>query len=70
MSKTCGKCGGRMELGYVPEAKDHSMKPEMWVEGAPDKRWYGLKLRGKRRLTIESWRCTRCAFLESYAPAT
>jgi len=69
MSKSCPKCGGRMEVGYVPEAKDHSMKPEMWVEGAPQKAWWGgLKMAGKRKLTIETWRCGRCAYLESYAP--
>jgi hypothetical protein len=68
MSKTCGKCGGRMDQGFIPEAKDHSQKPELWVEGPPEKAWYGLKLRGKRKLTIESWRCGRCGYLENFAP--
>ena len=69
MSKSCPKCGGRMDVGYVPEAKDHSTKPEMWVEGAPEKAWWGgLKTKGKRKLTIETWRCGRCGYLESYAP--
>ncbi len=68
MSKTCPKCGGRMDQGFVPEAKDHSTKVEMWFEGAPEKRWYGLRTRGLRRLEIQTWRCGRCAFLESYAP--
>ena len=69
MSKSCPKCGGRMEQGFVPEAKDHSTKVEMWVEGAPKKGWAGLKFRGLRRIEIETWRCGRCAYLESYAPA-
>ncbi len=69
MSKTCGKCGGRMEQGFIPEAKDHSMKVERWVEGAPQKKWYGLKTRGLRQHEIETWRCSRCGLLESYAPA-
>ena len=59
-----------MDQGFVPEAKDHSTKPETWIEGAPQKRWYGLKIRGLRRLEIETWRCGRCAFLESYAPGS
>jgi ribosomal protein L37E len=69
MSKTtCAKCGGRMEQGFVPEAKDHSTKVESWFEGVPQKRWWGLKTRGLRHLEIETWRCARCGFLESYAP--
>ena len=68
MSKSCPKCGGRMEQGFAPEAGDNSTKVETWVEGAPKKGWAGLKLRGLRRLEIETWRCGRCAFLESYAP--
>ena len=69
MSKSCTKCGGRMEQGFVPEAKDHSTKVEMWFEGAPERGWFGLKTRGRKKLPIETWRCGRCAYLESYAPA-
>ena len=68
MSKTCPKCSARMEQGYFTEAKDHSSMVEMWFDGAPEKRWYGLKTRGLRRLEIQTWRCQRCAYLESYAP--
>jgi len=57
-----------MEQGFVPEAKDHSTRVEMWVAGAPQKRWWGLSYRNQRKLEIETWRCTRCALLESYAP--
>ncbi len=68
MSKACPKCGARMEQGFVPEAKDHSTKVEMWVEGPPQKKWWGLSYKGSKRLEIETWRCGRCAYLESYAP--
>jgi hypothetical protein len=57
-----------MDQGFVPEAKDHSTKVERWFEGAPQKKWYGLKTRGLRSHEIETWRCGRCAYLESYAP--
>jgi hypothetical protein len=70
MSKACGKCGGRMEQGFVPESKDSSYRVDTWFEGAPQKRWYGLKTGGLRKHEIETWRCGRCGFLESYAPAT
>ncbi len=68
MSKSCPKCGGRMEQGFVPEAKDASTRVEMWVEGAPQKKWWGISFHGRRRLEIETWRCGRCGYLESYAP--
>ena len=69
MSKSCPKCGGRMEQGFILELKDGNRKAiTEWVEGLAEKAWYGLKTRGKRRLAIETWRCGRCAYLESYAP--
>lgn len=57
-----------MEQGFVPEATRHSNGPNEWIEGAPEKSWMGLRLRGKRRLEVQTWRCQRCAYLESYAP--
>jgi hypothetical protein len=40
------------------------------VEGAPERGWFRLlKLRGKRQLEVQTWRCTRCGYLESYAPS-
>lgn len=39
-----------------------------WVEGQPERSvWTGLKLGGKPKLDIATWRCTRCGFLEQYA---
>jgi len=29
--------------------------------------WTGLKLRGKDKLAITTYRCGRCGYLESYA---
>ena len=52
MSKTCSKCGGRMEQGFIPDATDNTTKITNWVEGAPVKKWYGLAIRGKRKLPV------------------
>ena len=69
MSKSCPKCGGRMDTGFLLELKDGNAKAATdWVEGPIEKAWYGLKVRGKKRLPVETWRCGRCAYLESYAP--
>jgi hypothetical protein len=40
-----------------------------WVEGAPDfRKWMGVRLKGRARLKVGSFRCERCYYLESYAP--
>jgi hypothetical protein len=72
VSKTCGKCGGRTEQGFLLEQRDGNMKDVTeWIEGAPEKSWFGtVKVRGKRQLAVETHRCTRCGFLESYAPGS
>jgi hypothetical protein len=59
-----------MEPGFLLEQRDGNMKGVTeWVAGAPEKGWFGaVKVRGRRKLTVESYRCTRCGFLESYAP--
>ena len=71
MSKSCAKCGGRMEQGFLLEQRDGNMKDVTeWIEGATEKGWFGtVKVRRKRQLAVETHRCTRCGYLESYAPA-
>jgi len=67
--KDCPKCQASMTEGFVLDA-DHNggSKVSRWIEGAPDKRWYGLKIRGKRQIKVQTFRCNRCGFLENYAP--
>lgn len=69
MSKSCPKCAGRMEQGFTPDAREHGSSVSVWVEGLAEKSFWGhIKTRGRRKLDIETWRCGRCAYLESYAP--
>ena len=66
---TCAKCGGRMEPGYMLEYTQHSSyRVSQWVQGAPERGFWGIKLRGRKRLAMETFRCQRCGYLESYAP--
>lgn len=60
-----------MGQGFLLDlAHADSKKLTHWVEGAPERGWFGLlRVRGKRKLTVETWRCERCGFLESFAPA-
>lgn len=57
-----------MEPGYVVDEGYGSRTVAKWVAGEPERSfWTGLKLRGKARLDIVTYRCGRCGYLESYA---
>ncbi len=67
-SNSCPKCQGSMTEGFVLDVNQGGSRTvSTWVEGAPEKRWYGLKVSGKAKYEIQTWRCGRCGFLESYA---
>ena len=57
-----------METGFVVDEGYGTRTVTKWVAGAPERSmWTGLKRRGRRRLPVETWRCTRCGWLEGYA---
>lgn len=71
MSKpTCPKCQSSMQEGYaLDNAHGGARTVSSWVEGEPKKSfWFGLKV-DSAPVAIESWRCTRCGFIEQYAKA-
>jgi hypothetical protein len=58
-----------MAPGFVLDRDSNSSnKASRWIEGPPEKHWYGLKIRGKAQFEVTTFRCPRCGFLESYAP--
>jgi hypothetical protein len=75
---TCVKCAGQMELGLLVDATDGKQGssthgPERvleWVRGTPERSWWNLKFKaaGMDRLQVATLRCTRCGFVELYAP--
>jgi Domain of unknown function (DUF6487) len=69
---TCPTCRVAMEVGFVVDyAHANSPTVAKWTAGAPEKSfWFGLKLRGKERVPIVTYRCPKCALLQLYAPAT
>ncbi|MBV8685792.1 MAG: hypothetical protein JOZ90_08970 [Alphaproteobacteria bacterium] len=68
-ARDCPKCGGAMAEGFTLDKIQGGVAAASWVEGTPEKSfWTGLKLKGRARLDIATWRCRRCGYLESYAP--
>ena len=59
-----------MTEGFVIDVTHGAYGVSSWVEGAPQKSvWTGVKVTGRPRSEIATWRCGRCGFLESYAVA-
>jgi len=46
--------------GFTREASE-------WVEGAPEKSFFGVSAPAARRIPVSTHRCSECGFLESYA---
>ena len=68
-SLTCPRCSGTMEPGYVIDEGYGTRSVANWVAGEPERSiWTGLKLRGKSKVAVTTYRCRRCGYLESYAP--
>ncbi len=66
---SCPKCQSSMQEGYVVDHTHGGARTvSTWVEGEPKPSfWLGLTFQGTTPLAIESWRCTRCGFIEQYA---
>ena len=63
----CPKCQSAMEEGFIMDREGHdSGSVSKWVEGPPEKRWWGLNTKGRKKLMVITFRCIRCGYLESY----
>jgi hypothetical protein len=65
----CPKCSTIMEVGFILD-KAHLGVPTVseWLEGKPETSfWSGLKTKNHDRIPVETYRCERCGYLESYA---
>lgn len=59
-----------MEPGYTVDSGYGKTAVPQWVAGEPETSLWmggGLKLRGKVKLDMTTYRCRRCGYLESYA---
>lgn len=65
---SCPKCKGEMEPGFLVDHTYGSAAASEWVEGPVEASiWTGVKLRGRERRRVDTFRCVRCGYLECYA---
>ncbi len=59
-----------MELGVIIDVGPGAVTQSGWVDGVPEKSIWtgGLKLKGRVRIPVITYRCPPCGYLESYAP--
>ena len=64
----CSKCNGEMVQGFLFESEGPRRMVSTWVEGAPEKSWFGsAKVPKEKCVPVGTFRCSVCGFLESYA---
>lgn len=64
----CPECGGAMRDGLLLDQAPGAYARPQWVEGPPEKSiWTGLKIKGRERWYVATYRCVECGFLKSYA---
>ena len=65
----CPKCNGEMVQGFIFDREHGGLRRVInWVEGAPDKAfWTGTKVLEEKCVSVGTFRCSVCGFLESYA---
>ena len=67
-SKDCGKCAGPLTQGFLTDQGHGIILVPNWVEGPPQRsKWVGLRLSGRPKSEVSTWRCRRCGYLENYA---
>ena len=67
----CIKCHAQMEPGYVLALREGGYSKQHWYPGEPKKSfWTGLKLNGDQLVPVQTFRCPKCGYLESYALPT
>jgi hypothetical protein len=66
--RKCTHCGGTaLEEGFIGE--NHDSDHVRWFSGPLTKGLFGaIKVKGRRRLNVEAWRCGDCEHLELFAP--
>ena len=66
--RTCGKCSGPMEVGFLRDRLGGASVAAQWIAGHPEQSAMGgVKIREKPRYQVDVFRCTLCGYMEQYA---
>ena len=67
-ARPCPECGGPMERGFMLDVTQGARVQATWAEGAHERSyWTGTKMKGRAQYAVDTWRCTACGALRSYA---
>ncbi len=68
-AKSCPKCDGKMEPGFVLDRNRFEDAQGTWIEGTLQlNMWTGAAKTGKKeQIPVTTYRCVGCGYLESYA---
>ena len=67
-TNVCPKCNGPMTEGFIFDQTQGAVFVNSWVEGHPEQSFlHGIKIGGKRRFNVATYRCEQCGYLESRA---
>lgn len=71
-SLVCPKCNGQMIEGFVIDHPlGYSAYPAQWHPGRPQCNVFGgTEIEKDRLISIQSYRCEQCGYLEQYAKHT
>lgn len=59
-----------MEPGFFVDHGYGAVYPTAWVAGLPKwSKWLGLRLKGKTKMPVTTFRCAQCGRLDSFARA-
>jgi predicted Zn-ribbon and HTH transcriptional regulator len=65
----CPKCSGNMDESFVLDRTHGANLQSFWVEGPATKRFLGgVQLKDRERIPVTTFRCSKCGYLESFAP--
>jgi hypothetical protein len=57
-----------MEPGFVVDHTYGAVARSEWASGESTySQWSGMKMKGRQRYNVATYRCMRCGLLESYA---
>jgi hypothetical protein len=58
-----------MDEGFMLDHTHGGYGEPTFILGPMRKKWWGIQTKGQSKLKVITYRCVRCGFLESFAPA-